>query len=105
MPDQELNQQSSEASTKVRKIPDTTKKRRDDDRLSLIAGISSLQRKQLRTWDCVIVATLAKLPVPIPHRPDHGLREGYVHVREHARLSARHGVEEVWGFLFSSALP
>lgn len=60
--------------------------RREDDHLSLVAGISRLQRKQLGIWDTNTVAALAGLPVPILHRPDHGSREGYVRVREQARV-------------------
>jgi len=60
--------------------------RRDDDHLSLVAGISKLQRKQLGIWEITTVAGLAGFPIPIPHRPLHGSREGYVRVREQARV-------------------
>jgi uncharacterized protein len=60
--------------------------RRDDDHLSLVAGINKLQRKQLGIWEITTVAALAGYPIPIPHRPDHGSREGYVRVREQARV-------------------
>jgi predicted RecB family nuclease len=60
--------------------------RRGDDHLSLVAGISKLQRKQLRIWETTTVADLAGYPIPIPHRPVHGSREGYVRVREQARV-------------------
>jgi len=60
--------------------------RRQDDHLSLVAGISKLQRKQLGIWQTATVAALAGFPIPIPHRPDHGSREGYVRVREQARV-------------------
>ena len=62
------------------------RERRDDDHLSLVAGISRLQRKQLGIWETSTVAALAGFPVPIPHRPDHGSRESYVRVREQARI-------------------
>ena len=60
--------------------------RRRDDHLSLVAGISRLQRKQLGIWETTTMAALAEFPVPIPHRPDHGSRESYVRVREQARI-------------------
>ena len=60
--------------------------RRDDDHLSLVAGINKLQRKQLGIWGTTTVAGLAGYPIPILHRPDHGSREGYVRVREQARV-------------------
>jgi predicted RecB family nuclease len=59
---------------------------RKQDHLSLVAGISKLHRKQLSTWDVATVEQLAALPLPIPNRPDHGLKEGYVKVREQARV-------------------
>ena len=62
------------------------RERRNDDHLSLVAGISRLQRKQLGIWDTNTVIALAGYPIPIPHRPDHGSREGYVRVREQARV-------------------
>ena len=60
--------------------------RRKDDHLSLVAGISGLQRKQLRAWDTTTVTSLSRLPVPIQNRPDHGSKIGYVRVREQARI-------------------
>jgi predicted RecB family nuclease len=60
--------------------------RRDDDHLSLVAGISKLQRKQLGIWKTTTVADLAAYPILIPHRPAHGSREGYVRIREQARV-------------------
>jgi len=62
------------------------RERRDDDHLSLVASISRLQRKQLGIWGTSTVAALAGFPIPIPYRPDHGSREGYVRVREQARV-------------------
>jgi predicted RecB family nuclease len=52
--------------------------RRKDDHLSLVAGISRLQRKQLRVWDALTVADLARFPLPIPQRPEHGSKEGRI---------------------------
>jgi uncharacterized protein len=60
--------------------------RRNDDHLSLVAGISRLQRKQLQIWATTTVVELAAYPIPVPYRPDHGSREGYVRVREQARV-------------------
>ncbi len=59
---------------------------RKQDHLSLVAGINRLQRKQLSAWEVTTVERLAALPLPIPNRPDHGSREGYVKVREQARV-------------------
>jgi uncharacterized protein len=65
---------------------DCETERRKDDHLSLVAGISRLQRKQLRVWDTLTVADLARFPLPIQERPEHGSREGYARVREQARV-------------------
>jgi predicted RecB family nuclease len=59
---------------------------RRDDHLSLVAGISKLQRKQLQIWEAVTVEQLASFPLPIQHHPEHGSKDGYVRVREQARV-------------------
>jgi predicted RecB family nuclease len=59
---------------------------RKEDHLSLVAGISRLQRKQLKAQDVNSMAQLAKLPLPLEWRPDYGSKEGYIRVREQARL-------------------
>jgi predicted RecB family nuclease len=56
------------------------------DHLSLVAGISRLQRKQLSAWEVNTVEQLAELPLPIQNRPAYGSREGYAKVREQARV-------------------
>jgi uncharacterized protein len=59
---------------------------RREDHLSLVAGISRLQRKQLGGWDINTMAQLSELPLPLKQRPEYGSKEGYVRVREQARL-------------------
>ena len=59
---------------------------RKEDHLSLVAGISRLQRKQLSAWQVNTVEQLAVLPLPIRDRPEYGSREGYAKVREQARV-------------------
>ncbi len=60
--------------------------RRKDDHLSLVAGIRNLQRKQLDAWKVSTVKRLAQLPLPLERRPEYGSVEGYVRVREQARV-------------------
>jgi len=60
--------------------------RRKDDHLSLVAGISRLQQKQLYSWDVKAVGNLAVMPLPLERRPEHGSASGYVRVREQARV-------------------
>jgi predicted RecB family nuclease len=60
--------------------------RRKDDHLSLVAGMSRLQQKQLNVWDVNAVSGLAVLPLPLKERPKHGSAGTYVRVREQARV-------------------
>jgi uncharacterized protein len=61
-------------------------RRRGDDHMSFVAGISKLQIAQLRKWNVHTLASLAALPLPVPHRPEHGSKETFVKIREQARL-------------------
>ena len=69
--------------------------RRKDDHLSLVAGISRLQQKQLNSWDVKAVGTLAVLPLPLERRPEHGSASGYVRVREQARVQVAGRTKEM----------
>jgi len=48
------------------------KKRHVDDHLSLVAGISRLQRRELESRDVATLAQLAKLPLPLAFKPKRG---------------------------------
>ena len=61
-------------------------RRRADDHLSLVAGIRTQQREQLKEWSVGTVTELAKMPVPLKKKPRYGSREGYERVREQARV-------------------
>jgi predicted RecB family nuclease len=61
-------------------------RRRADDHLSLVAGISSLQMAELNANGVGTVAALAALPLPLPWQPQRGSRQGFERVREQARL-------------------
>ena len=61
---------------------------RKDDHLSLVAGITKLQRRQLLSWETDTLEKLAVLPLPLQKRPDRGSPEGYIRVREQARVQA-----------------
>ncbi len=62
------------------------RRRRADDHLSLVAGISRSQRVELGEWGVGTMAGLALLPLPLERRPARGSREGIVRVREQARV-------------------
>ena len=59
-------------------------RRRDDDHLCFVAGISKTQIKALRTLDVERLAALATLE-PVPN-PPQGSREALIRVREQARV-------------------
>lgn len=61
-------------------------RRRGDDHLSFVAGAAKLQRKELASQGISTLESLAKIPLPIPFRPARGSREGYVRIREQARI-------------------
>ena len=60
--------------------------RRRDDHLSLVAGISTSQRKELVERKIETVRALAEMPLPLPFRPDRGAPESYERIREQARV-------------------
>ena len=61
-------------------------RRRDDDHLCLVAGISKLQINELRQQGVATVEELAGMPVPLTWRPGRGSAEAYVRMREQARI-------------------
>jgi predicted RecB family nuclease len=69
-------------------------KRRADDHLSLVAGITRLQRDQLERWDTPTMRQLAVFPIPLRERPAHGSKESYERVREQARVQVEGRAQE-----------
>jgi predicted RecB family nuclease len=61
-------------------------RRRADDHLSLVAGVSRLQSRELQIAGVTTVAQLGTLPIPLPFSPRRGATETYVRVREQARV-------------------
>src|SRR5206468_13135439 len=62
------------------------KKRHQDDHLSLVAGISRLQRRELKSRDIATLTQLARVSLPLPFKPKRGATDTYVRVREQARV-------------------
>lgn len=62
------------------------KKRRLDDHLSLVAGISRLQRRELESRDVTTLTRLAAWSLPLRFKPTRGAVETYVRVQEQARV-------------------
>ena len=61
-------------------------RRRQDDHLSLVAGISRIQRRELESRAVTTLTALAGLRIPLEPKPRRGSMETYVRVREQARL-------------------
>ena len=61
-------------------------RRRADDHLSLVAGISSLQITELISNGVESLSALAAMPLPLQWRPERGSKLSYVRIREQARL-------------------
>lgn len=62
------------------------KRRRADDHLSLVAGISKSQAGELERRGVSTMAALAAIPLPLPWRPDRGAAQSYEKMREQARI-------------------
>ncbi len=62
------------------------KRRRDDDHLCLVAGISKLQINELKPRGIATVQDLAGMPLPLDWKPDRGSADAYVRIREQARI-------------------
>lgn len=61
-------------------------RRRDDDHLSLVAGISKNQMVELTSREVKTTALLAGMPIPLGWKPERGAAASYVRVREQARV-------------------
>ena len=62
------------------------KRRRDDDHLCLVAGISKIQINELKQRDITMVRDLAALPLPLTWKPERGSVNSYGRAREQARI-------------------
>lgn len=61
-------------------------RRRDDDHLCLVAGISKNQVSELQENGITTAAALAAMPVPMPWKPQRGSPLAYEKAREQARI-------------------
>ena len=61
-------------------------RRRDDDHLCLVAGISKLQINELTERGTSTMKSLAAMPLPLDWKPDRGSAGSYTRVREQARI-------------------
>jgi predicted RecB family nuclease len=61
-------------------------RRRDDDHLCLVAGITKIQTNELRAHEVSTLAALAKVPLPLTWKPERGSGVSYERIREQARI-------------------
>jgi uncharacterized protein len=62
------------------------RRRREDDHLCLVAGISKLQINELTDRNFSTMKTLAAMPLPLDWKPERGSAAAYFRVREQARI-------------------
>ncbi|NKK60261.1 TM0106 family RecB-like putative nuclease [Rhizobium leguminosarum bv. viciae] len=65
------------------------KRRRDDDHLSFVAGISRNQVAELATQGITTLNALAHMPLPMQWKPERGAAQSYERVHEQARIQAQ----------------
>jgi predicted RecB family nuclease len=68
-------------------------RRRADDHLCLVAGITKIQIGELRGRQVSTVETLAKMPLPLTWKPERGVATSYERIREQARIQVQGRVE------------
>jgi uncharacterized protein len=61
-------------------------RRRADDHLSLVAGITKIQMDELVSRGIATLADLAAMPLPLTWKPKRGSAQAYERVREQARI-------------------
>ena len=77
------------------------KRRRNDDHLCLVAGITKLQINELKQRGIATVQSLAVTPLPLDWKPDRGSYNSYGRIREQARIQveARETLEQKFELL------
>ena len=68
-------------------------RRRDDDHLCLVAGITKIQMGELRAREVTTLAALAQMPLPLSWKPERGVAASYERIREQARIQVQGRLE------------
>jgi uncharacterized protein len=77
-------------------------KRRRDDHLCLVAGISKSQIGELKRHGITTTTNLAAVPLPLPWKADRGTVQSYEKIREQARIQTEGRIK---GRVVHEALP
>jgi uncharacterized protein len=65
------------------------KRRRSDDHLCLVAGITKVQIGELKEHGVTTAEALASVPFPLPWKPERGSLPSYNRIREQARIQVQ----------------
>jgi uncharacterized protein len=65
------------------------RRRRSDDHLCLVAGITKVQIGELKTRGVTTTEALASVPLPLPWKPERGALPAYARIREQARIQVQ----------------
>jgi uncharacterized protein len=68
-------------------------RRRADDHLCLVAGITKIQMGELRAREVSTLGALAQMPLPLKWKPDRGVAASFERIREQARIQVQGRVE------------
>ena len=60
--------------------------RREDDHLSFIAGMGTLQMREVKKWKITTLASMAGLSFPLTQKPERGSEETFAKLAHQARL-------------------
>jgi predicted RecB family nuclease len=64
-------------------------RRRQDDHLCLVAGVTKIQISELRQRGIATASELSQVPVPLQWKPERGVRQSYERIREQARVQVQ----------------
>jgi predicted RecB family nuclease len=76
-------------------------RRRADDHLSLVAGLSNFHAAEMKKWNVETLQRLATVPLPLLYKPSRGAIETFTKLREQARVQfeARQSQQNVYEYL------
>jgi predicted RecB family nuclease len=76
-------------------------RRRGDDHLSLVAGLSNSHAAEMKKWNVETLQSLAVVPLPLHYKPSRGAIETFTKLREQARVQfeARQSQQNVYEYL------
>lgn len=73
---------------------DCQNRRRQDDHLCLVAGMTQLHETELRDWGVETRAALAMMPLPLDRKPKRGSLTVFERLREQARIQVESAGED-----------